>query len=152
MPKAVPLVNLREPIPQGYFPKLNSALASRSWPGRPDNAKLQDLNRRHDAIKVSIDDVEEWRNRFLQAIDQGYVTDVSGNRVELDEKNGIDILGNMMEASETSINFELYGDLHNAGHLFISFAHDPDGRYLEPQGIMGNSAVAMRYVFSCIFD
>jgi tyrosinase len=64
--------------------------------------------------------------------------------VALDEERGIDILGNMMEASEISPNIDFYGDLHNGGHLIISFSHDPDGRFLEPQGIMGNAAVAMR--------
>ena len=48
----------------------------------------------------------------------------------LDEQTGIDVLGNLMEASILSKNPSYYGNLHNMGHVFMSYAHDPDHRYL----------------------
>lgn len=62
----------------------------------------------------------------------------------LDEVRGIDILGNIMESSTISVNRDFYGDLHNMGHVFISYAHDPDHRNLESFGTIGDSATAMR--------
>lgn len=62
----------------------------------------------------------------------------------LDDRTGIDTLGNMMESSILSPNRQLYGDLHNMGHVFISYSHDPDHRNLETFGVMGDSATAMR--------
>jgi len=59
-------------------------------------------------------------------------------------ENGIDILGNILESSIISPNRNLYGDLHNFGHIAISFAHDPDARHLESFGVMGDSTTAMR--------
>lgn len=53
-----------------------------------------------------------------------------GKEIRLTESLGIDILGDIMEASILSINRNLYGDLHNLGHLIISLAHDPDARHL----------------------
>lgn len=50
----------------------------------------------------------------------------------------------MMEASVITPNRQLYGDLHNMGHVFISYSHDPDHRHLESFGVMGDSATAMR--------
>lgn len=38
-----------------------------------------------------------------------------------------------------SVNRELYGDLHNMGHEFISCSHDPDYRHLEGFGVMGTN-------------
>lgn len=35
------LSNLHEPIPEGYFPKLNSLVASRVWPARVSDAVLK---------------------------------------------------------------------------------------------------------------
>lgn len=58
--------------------------------------------------------------------------------------SGIDTLGNMIESSIISPNRSVYGDFHNVGHLFISYAHDPDHRYLEAFGVMGDSTTAMR--------
>lgn len=49
-----------------------------------------------------------------------------------------------MESSILSVNRDLYGDLHNMGHVFISYAHDPDHRNLESFGVMGDSSTAMR--------
>lgn len=64
--------------------------------------------------------------------------------MELDEVTGIDNLGNMIESSTISPNRQLYGDLHNMVHVFISYAHDPDHRHLESFGVMGDSTTAMR--------
>lgn len=49
-----------------------------------------------------------------------------------------------MESSTLSANRELYGDLHNFGHVFLSYIHDPDHRYLESFGVIGDSTTAMR--------
>jgi tyrosinase len=42
----------------------------------------------------------------------------------------IDTLGNMVEASILSPNPQLYGTVHNNGHTFSAYVHDPDHRYL----------------------
>lgn len=75
--------------------------------------------------------MERWRERFFEAVNQGAVVDASGNRVPLDERRGIDVLGriisckllqhnnnffnsqgNMMEASILTPNSQLYGKLY----------------------------------------
>jgi tyrosinase len=53
-------------------------------------------------------------------------------------------LGNLIEASEKSLNSKYYGSLHNSMHLFTSMAHDPDDRFKEGGGIMGDTSTAMR--------
>lgn len=60
---------------------------------------------------------------------------------------GIDILGNIVEACSLSPNRQLYGSLHNNGHDAIAYAHDPEDRYLEDFGVMGDVATAMRDPF-----
>ncbi|XP_054082819.1 phenoloxidase 2-like [Zeugodacus cucurbitae] len=136
--------NLREPIAEGYFPKMDSLVSSRAWPPRVEGTILRDLNRELDQINVDVSDMERWRDRIFEAISQGFATDESGNRVQLDDVRGIDILGNIMESSILSPNRSLYGDFHNLGHVFISYSHDPDHRHLESFGVMGDSATAMR--------
>ena len=64
--------------------------------------------------------------------------------VPLDEVTGIDTLGNLMESSDLSINRNVYGNLHNEGHNAISYSHDPDNRFLEEFGVMGDVTTAMR--------
>lgn len=60
-----------------------------------------------------------------------FVFQRSGETVQLNEFDGIDILGNMIEAAPLlSPNIDYYGQLHNMGHVFVGMIHDPDGRHL----------------------
>lgn len=68
------LNNLREPVTEGYFPKIMSSLNSRTYPGRNVNTTLSDIDR--DGSKLEIADMERWVDRIVTSIDQGYVTDV----------------------------------------------------------------------------
>jgi len=142
--QTVPLDNLREPIPEGYFSKLDSANAARYWPGRISGKVMQDINRETDEVHVKIADLERWKVNVKKAITDGYAVDVDGNRIPLDENRGIDILGNLMEPDIFSVNPDLYGSLHNTSHMLISYSHDPDQRHLESFGVMGASETAMR--------
>lgn len=71
------LNNVREPIAEAYFPKMDSLVASRAWPSRAANTKLKDLDRELDQIKYDLSDLERWTSRFIDACHQGFVTDVS---------------------------------------------------------------------------
>ncbi|KAH8307248.1 hypothetical protein KR044_008442, partial [Drosophila immigrans] len=141
--RVLPLNNLRDEVAEGYFPKILSSVNNRTYPARISNQLLRDVDRPDGTIEIS--EVERWRDRVLGAIDQGFVEDTSGNRIPLDEKRGIDILGNLVEAAPAlSVNTQYYGNLHNQGHNIISFAHDPDARHLEDFGVMGDVTTAMR--------
>ncbi|OXU22254.1 hypothetical protein TSAR_002572 [Trichomalopsis sarcophagae] len=164
LPRARRLMNLREPIPEAYFPKLDSMVAGRAWPARPAGFVLSDVNRAADAMRFDLSDIELYRDRIMEAVHTRQVRNGKGGVIQLDEVTGIDILGNMMEASILSPDPAYYGDVHNMGHVAISFAHDPDHRYLvdnykiisryrafsdlvgfqEPFTIMGDATTAMR--------
>lgn len=144
LPRVARLSNFREPLEEGYFPKLDSLVSSRSWPPRPANSPLKDITREIDQIKFDLSDLERWRNRLLQAIAVGFYIDEQGRNVPLDETTGVDILGNLMESSILSRNRNLYGDFHNLGHVAVALCHDPDARHLETFGVMGDPATAMR--------
>ncbi|XP_022907906.2 phenoloxidase 2-like [Onthophagus taurus] len=127
---------------EAYFPKIDSLVASRAYPARVKDQKMRDVNRRE--LNVDVEDIVRWRDRMYQAIDQGYVTNTQGQRVNLTEFEGIDILGDMMEPSDLSPNPQLYGSLHGMGHMIIAYIHDPQGKHLEPFTVMGDFNTAMR--------
>ncbi|CAH2007165.1 unnamed protein product [Acanthoscelides obtectus] len=137
-------IEWRAPIKEAYFPKLDSLVASRPWPARVANQKISNLKRELDQVKLDVDELERWRDRIFAAISAGEVRGADGKMVTLSEFEGIDVLGNMIESSILSPNRAFYGDMHNMGHVFISYIHDPDHRHLESFGVMGDSATAMR--------
>ncbi|XP_066260110.1 phenoloxidase 1 [Euwallacea similis] len=132
------------PIKEAYFPKLDSLVASRAWPPRVTGQKLQNLRREVDGINLDVDDMKRWKDRIYNAIHSGVVRDRTGTDIQLTENEGIDVLGNLVESSILSTNREFYGDLHNTGHIMLSYIHDPDHRHLESFGVIGDSATAMR--------
>ncbi|XP_073975570.1 phenoloxidase 2-like [Rhodnius prolixus] len=138
------LINWREDMEEGYFPKLDSLVSSRVWPPRFANTRIRDINREVDQIKFDIQDLERWRDRIFSAIHSGVVVNDEGKSVELTESRGIDILGNIVESSVISANKNLYGDLHNLGHVAIALCHDPENKNLETFSVMGDTATAMR--------
>lgn len=55
---------------------MDSLIASRAWPARAANTVMSDLNRHLDQLVFDVADLERWRDRFIQACHQGFVTDV----------------------------------------------------------------------------
>ncbi|KAL4711933.1 hypothetical protein ACJJTC_006102 [Scirpophaga incertulas] len=135
--------NWRETIPEAYFPKLDSLTSSRGWPPRQANMKWQDLNRPVDGLNVTISDMERWRKNLEEAVATGQARMPNGSTVPLD----IDMLGNMVEASILSPNRDLYGSVHNNGHSFSAYMHDPNHRFLESFGVIADEATTMRDPF-----
>lgn len=62
----------------------------------------------------------------------------------LNNVNGIDYLGNIIQSNQLSPNRKFYGDLCSLGHLLIAYCHDPENRYLESFAVMGEPSTALR--------
>ncbi|XP_053663961.1 phenoloxidase 8-like [Anopheles marshallii] len=139
-----PLTNLREPVPEGYFPKIIRSLNNRAFPPRPQNTVLRDINRVDDSVVFTVSDLERSEARIAESIDGGYVVAPGGNRIPLDERTGIDVLGNIMEPSALSVNSQFYGNYHGNLHNILAYSHDPDNRFLEGYGVIGEFQTAMR--------
>uniref|UniRef100_A0AAG5DFL8 Tyrosinase copper-binding domain-containing protein n=1 Tax=Anopheles atroparvus TaxID=41427 RepID=A0AAG5DFL8_ANOAO len=142
--RVVPLINLRAPVEEPYYPKIIRSANNRTYPARYRNMVMEDVNRPDDQLVVRIADVEQQLQRIIAAIDAGSVVTASGQRTPLDNFRGIDILGDIVESSAVSVNRQFYGDTHNSGHILLSFIHDPRGEYLESFGVMGDVTTAMR--------
>lgn len=150
MPPVEPFSNFRAPIKEGYYSKLDTLVANRAWPGRPDGTAPKTLRRVVDDLNLDITEIERARDNFIQAVNQGFVVNKLNERIPLDEVRGIDLLGNMMEASpKLSPNYNVYGNLHNSLHNLIGYSHDPDHRHLENFGVIGglNNSLWMNVIF-----
>ncbi|XP_026333079.1 phenoloxidase subunit 2-like [Hyposmocoma kahamanoa] len=135
--------NFNAPIPEAYFPKLDSLTSARGWPPRQSGMRWQDLKRPADGLNVTLADMERWKRSISEVISTGKVRLANGGFQDLD----IDTLGNIIEASILSPNPQLYGSLHNNGHMFAGYMHDPSHRYLENFAVMADEATNMRDPF-----
>ncbi|XP_055317646.1 phenoloxidase subunit 1-like [Sitodiplosis mosellana] len=143
VPMVLPFDNFQKQINGGYFPNMTTASSSFIIPPRPPGF-MQDLHSDSNGVNLKVADLERWYQRFHEAIDNGFCFDSQGNRIDLINDGGIDILGNMVEANALSKNYGYNGNLHNSGHVMTSSMHDPDGKHKEPPGVMGDTTTAMR--------
>ncbi|GFR02629.1 hemocyanin F chain [Trichonephila clavata] len=140
--RVIPYHNFDQKI-DGYASHLVSFISnSKIFAIRPAGLILQDVNR--DDPKVLVEELERWKDRIMQAAHLGMVIDESGQLVPLTVETGIDVLGDLIEASDLSINKTYYGNFHNHLHNLLSLVHDPDGRYKQSIGVLGTTATAMR--------
>ena len=67
-------------------------------------------------------------------------------QIPLNTANGIDLLGELVEASVYSVNPNYYGafGVHNDGHFLLALVQDPRGERRLPPGVMGDASGAMR--------
>ena len=115
---------------RAYFPKLYNSTSALNWTGRPAGLILKDIYRVENNLFYDIADMERWRTRIFDAIHLGYGLDKAGNKVQLNAKTGVDVLGSIVAGNALSINRRYYGHLHNYGHFAIAYVHDPKGIYL----------------------
>lgn len=140
-------------LEEGYFGKLTSENSNQQWGTRQAFTRLTDIYRaREEGLEIRVEELQRWRDRILETIDLGYVVTKDpktgkDGRVLLDETNGIDILGDIVEASATlTPHAQYYGEIgfHNMGHVLIAFSHDPAAKFKEKAGVMGDVSSAMR--------
>lgn len=138
------LNDLTKPIPEGYFSKLDNQLSSDNWPPRFANSMLKDICRPEDGLQMDLSTLKLWEERIKDAIDNEYVLDENGKKVSLEGPTGIDCLGNIIQSTILSPNRQFYGSLCDIGHMFLAYCHDPNGKHLEPHGVLGDYATTLR--------
>jgi len=114
-------------IPEGYNPgRIVGKLLDGNfvtYRARPDGEQITDLSAGEGGIppESKVEDLEEFREGLRKAAHQGHY-EVDGN-----PKVSSDNLGNTIEASNATVSFEKYGNLHGDGHAHFAFFDDNQG-------------------------
>merc|ERR1712033_153319 len=109
------------------------------FPSRPDNIKFNDVEG-----VARIRDLMIWEDRIRDAIAHGYVTGKNGEIINILNDRGINIIGDIIESSEYSVNPVYYGSLHNTAHIVLGRQGDPKGKFKMPPGVMEHFETATR--------
>ncbi|KAB7504399.1 Allergen Cr-PI [Armadillidium nasatum] len=126
------------PIVDGFAPHTTYKYGG-EFPSRPDNVRFSDV----DGV-ARIRDLIITENRIRDAIAHGYVAGHDGERIDIRNEHGIDVLGDVIESSEYSPNPEYYGALHNLAHIVLGRQGDPHGKFNMPPGVMEHFETATR--------
>ncbi|XP_034247491.1 phenoloxidase 2-like isoform X2 [Thrips palmi] len=124
LPAVLPM-DVHEPLPKGYFPKMVHLHGEKGTIGRQANTSLLPLAK-------FIQNHDSQRALYDQVLKQGYVTYSNGTRVNLVGIEGLDIISNLLEGNSLlSPNYDYYGNVHNDLHANLAFAADPLHEYKE---------------------
>merc|ERR1711872_367917 len=126
------------PIYEGFAPHTTYKYGG-EFPARPDNIRFEDV----DGV-ARIRDLKIMEDRIRDAIAHGYVTGKDGSIINILNNEGINILGDIMESSEYSVNRYYYGSLHNTAHIVLGRQGDPHGKFKQPPGVMEHFETATR--------
>merc|ERR1712050_723615 len=126
------------PIYEGFAPQTSYKYGG-EFPSRPDNIRFSDVEG-----VARIRDVMIWEDRIRDAIAHGYVTGKDGTIINILNDRGIDVIGDLIESSEYSVNPVYYGALHNTAHIVLGRQGDPKGKFNMPPGVMEHFETATR--------
>lgn len=68
--------------------------------------------------------IHDFHTRISTAIDLGYVVDAYGNHVKLYTKQGLNVLGNIVQGNADSVNVQLYGKLDLLMRKVLGFGYE----------------------------
>lgn len=127
-----------KPIVEGFAPHATYKYGG-EFPARPDNKVFEDVEG-----FAKIRDMKIMETRIRDAIAHGYIEDIHGSKIFLDEERGIEILGDIIESSKKSPNKQYYGSLHNTAHVMLGRQADPKGKFNLPPGVMEHFETSTR--------
>lgn len=101
----VQTVSLEGVIDNGVYPNLRYTNGIQ-MPNRQNEFNLK----KQQNMKL-IQVTKDFENRFYRAIDQGFVLNEDGHKVNLENKDGLNILGNLLQENRDSVNTQFYRSL-----------------------------------------
>ncbi|KAI8800670.1 hypothetical protein BJ742DRAFT_66102 [Cladochytrium replicatum] len=111
-----PIKDLGQSLP-GDVPDANLRYSGKSFSARKNGLKLADLGAKGQRGYLPVASLEQSRTRILEAIKAGKFQ--NGTPITAD------LLGSTLESNVGSVDASYYGNLHNMGHVIISYLSDP---------------------------
>jgi Hemocyanin, copper containing domain/Hemocyanin, all-alpha domain/Hemocyanin, ig-like domain len=136
-------IDLDGTVENGVFPNLRFTNGLQMT-NRMNNYQLGTENDRK-----LINMIKDFETRYTQAIDQGFVLDVNGNKINLESKNGIEILGNMLHENMKgrTLNNNFYRPLEMYYRVLLGGNYidtvDRDDMRFQPT-VMGHHETTLR--------
>jgi len=138
LPRVQPFDNWNDQIEMGYAPHLSIQRTGYHYMNRPEGLWLEDLP------ELTKSQLNQWKNRIIDAIHRRNVTHENGTKIKLDSETGIDVLGHMIASTLRSMNRRYYGNLHSFAHVMAARMADHSGKHMEDNGVMYDVATSAR--------
>nr|XP_023017782.1 hexamerin-like [Leptinotarsa decemlineata]prf//2209395A diapause protein 1 [Leptinotarsa decemlineata] len=143
-------LDVDSPIQTPYNPSMVYPCGA-EFPSRPKFAKLHEYffnyGKKWSWSRFgtnSFDFMADYDRRMNDAIDQGFVFDTKGNKIELDTPEGFNVLGNLIQSNWDSPNRKFYGALWSYLRHFFGYSYAPVNNYREVPSALEHYETCMR--------
>jgi len=127
-----------QPIQQGYNPELVYP-SGQIMPPRADQMEVTSIK------SYSVQDIKNIEARIKDAIDSGVVIAKDGSRIPIQQQlKGINILGNIVEGNEDSVNSRYYKSYTTMLRSLLALIMDPENKHGNAPGAIANYETALR--------
>nr|ACU78069.1 hexamerin-like protein 2 [Locusta migratoria] len=133
----VKAVDYNHPVLVGYYPELRLQ-NGREAPARPEGIFARNVD------ILYVEEIRNYERRIRDGIDYGYLAGYNYEKYNVREKDYTNVLGNILEGNEDSINKEYYGAFYR--NLISLFGHivDPVHRYGVPASVLEQPETQLR--------
>ncbi|XP_050703128.1 pseudohemocyanin-2-like [Eriocheir sinensis] len=125
-------LHLDEPLHEGFAPQTTYKFGA-PFPIRNDDIQLHDVDR-----VGRIHELVHMVDRIHDAIAHGYVESDQGEKINIENDNGIAILGDIIQSSYYSPNRKYYGNLTTMAYTMLDRQVDPKDKYDLPPGVVAH--------------
>lgn len=148
-------------IPSAYDSLLADVNSGKFWAPRPHGVRLVDILHKEDPDfekNIFIKQYNQLYGRLKRSIEVGHLLTGPLKTLNIHHREGIEPLGNTIEASELNVNPLFYDAVgfHNTGHQLIGLSTDPKFKGRLPPGIMADTLTTMRdpefYTYHAVVD
>ncbi|KAJ8972031.1 hypothetical protein NQ314_000414 [Rhamnusium bicolor] len=137
----IPYINFNVPIETPYYPSLEYPNGL-EFPSRPQFANLYEYFYNYgqsgsfrNRYAYSLTYFQDYERRINDAIDSGYIYS-SGQRVDLYSRDGLNILGNLIQSNANSPNQRYYGALYLYASHLLGYSYQPlDSNRIAPSAL-----------------
>jgi len=127
-----------ETIKTGYNPDLLYPNGAK-FPVRSAEQQISSIK------SYTIEDLKNIEKRIKDAIDSGFVLGKDGNKIPITQYvKGINILGNIIEGNQDSINSRYYGSYQTMIRNLFALIMDPTFEHGVAPGVIGHYETALR--------
>ena len=127
----------RAPIQTAYYPTIVHPNGL-PFPQRPTGSYIPTYKYEY------VQEVDEIETRLKMAIDSGYVIDKHLKPIAINTHEGLNMLANIIEGNEDSINLQLYGSLDHLAKNIFGYNLDPVNKYMIVPSALQTFTTSMR--------
>ncbi|XP_046627911.1 arylphorin subunit alpha-like [Neodiprion virginianus] len=130
-------IDWKQPIAMGYDPQMTYSNGLH-FPRRDEWTRVPMFKHHH------VQHLEKYESRVMEVAESGIVVERDGNLKHLNDAEGLNIFGNIVEGNNDSWNSFYYGSVDHLSRHILGFCLEPENKYQILPSALEHASTSMR--------